>query len=162
MRLLRRTLGKHKETESRSGGHDARASSDDRCHSQKLSGNGAFESRTFSYRLLRSGLVHWRKIIAGRTSIAARIYRSFCTNGNGFLRGVRIGVARPIASASDLPFKRQRQKRVFERFENVSTPFQARNLRRNTAFLARLPRAGKYAATQASRKLANRKRSLAS
>lgn len=32
------------------------------------------------------------KMIAGRTSIAARIYRSFCTNGNGFLRGVRIEI----------------------------------------------------------------------
>ncbi|MBB2685451.1 hypothetical protein [Rhizobium sp. H4] len=31
-------------------------------------------------------------MIAGRTSIAARIYRSFCTNGNGFLRGVRIEI----------------------------------------------------------------------
>ncbi len=40
------------------------------------------------------------KMIAGRASIAARIYRSFCTNGNGFLRGVRIEISSTEMSAS--------------------------------------------------------------
>ncbi|EJT02552.1 hypothetical protein [Rhizobium sp. CCGE 510] len=32
------------------------------------------------------------KIIAGRVWMAARIYRGFRTNGNGFFRGVGIGI----------------------------------------------------------------------
>ncbi|MBY2910935.1 hypothetical protein [Rhizobium leguminosarum] len=52
------------------------------------------------HRLPRPGLVYWRKIIAGRTLIAARIYRGFWTNGNGFLRGIRIGFILGVPASS--------------------------------------------------------------
>ncbi|TBC92998.1 hypothetical protein ELH26_02595 [Rhizobium leguminosarum] len=62
--------------------------SGDYCHGHLASVTGALRGRMFTHRLPRSGLVYWRKIIAGRALIAARIYRGFWTNGNGFLRGM--------------------------------------------------------------------------
>jgi hypothetical protein len=39
--------------------------SGDYCHGHLASVSGALRSRTFMHRLPRSGLVYWRKIIAG-------------------------------------------------------------------------------------------------
>lgn len=124
----RRTLGKHKETGSRSSGHDARASSGDYCHGHLASVTGAPRSRTFTYRLPRSGLVYWRKIIAGRALIAARIYRGFWTNGNGFLRGIRIGLISGDACIFGLFRENWHGKIILETFANVFTPRQAGNV----------------------------------
>ncbi|MGO7587646.1 hypothetical protein [Rhizobium leguminosarum] len=123
----RRTLGKHKETGSRSSGHDARASSGDDCHSYLASVTGALRSRTFTHRLPRSGLVYWRKIIAGRALIAARIYRGFWTNGNGFLRGIRIGFISGGACIFDLFRQNWHGRIIFASFANVFTLRQVGN-----------------------------------
>ncbi|AUW40953.1 hypothetical protein CUJ84_Chr000546 [Rhizobium leguminosarum] len=123
----RRTLGKHKETGSRGSGHDARASSGDDCHSYLASVTGALRSRTFTHRLPRSGLVYWRKIIAGRALIAARIYRGFWTNGNGFLRGIRIGFISGGACIFDLFRQNWHGRIIFASFANVFTLRQVGN-----------------------------------
>ncbi|TAV88188.1 hypothetical protein ELI02_03545 [Rhizobium leguminosarum] len=128
MRLFRRTLGKHKETGSRSSGHDARASSGDCCHGHLASATGALRSRTFTYRLPRSGLVYWRKIIAGRALIAARIYRSFWTNGNGFLRGIRSRLFSRDVRICVRFCEKQHRKIVLESFGSVFTPREPGNL----------------------------------
>ncbi|TBZ43220.1 hypothetical protein E0H44_20175 [Rhizobium leguminosarum bv. viciae] len=128
--------------------------SGDDCHGHLASVTGALRSRTFTHRLPRSGLVYWRKIIAGRALIAARIYRGFWTNGNGFLRGIRIRIlSRDVCICARFREK-QHRKIILEGFGSVFTPRQAGNTAAAPRFLA-FWQAQKYAGSaslaQASR-----------
>ncbi|TAZ60664.1 hypothetical protein ELH75_05195 [Rhizobium leguminosarum] len=110
--------------------------SGDDCHGHLASVTGALRSRTFTHRLPRSGLDYWRKIIAGRALIAARIYRGFWTNGNGFLRGIRIRIlSRDVCICARFREK-QHRKIILEGFGSVFTPRQAGNLAATLCSLA--------------------------
>ena len=123
-------------------------------HGHRATVTGALRNRTFTHRLPRSGLVYWRKIIAGRALIAARIYRGFWTNGNGFLRGIRIGLISWDARIFRLFRQNWHGKIIFESFASVFTPRQAGNTAAAPRFLA-FWQAQKYAGSaslaQASR-----------
>ncbi|NKN15467.1 hypothetical protein GFL86_28820 [Rhizobium laguerreae] len=58
--------------------------SGDYCHGHLASVTGAPQSRTFTYRLPRSGLVHWRKIIAGRALIQRGFIGAFGQTATAF------------------------------------------------------------------------------
>ncbi|ACE89898.1 hypothetical conserved protein [Rhizobium etli CIAT 652] len=88
--------------------------------------------------------------------IAARIYRNFCTNGNGFLRGVRIEILLPEMSASP---------RCLARMEPRSSIFGAfswfrltwREIDRRKTTIARTLRGEKYRQRRKPRKSLGRR-----
>ncbi|TBZ73764.1 hypothetical protein E0H56_24700 [Rhizobium leguminosarum bv. viciae] len=58
--------------------------SGDYCHGHRAPITGALRNRTFTHRLPRSGLVYWRKIIAGRALIAAGFIGAFGQTATAF------------------------------------------------------------------------------
>ncbi len=136
MRLFRRTLGKHKETRSRSSGHDARA-----YLRRLLPRPSGPHNRSPSKPNVHASPSALRSRLLAKNYRRARfncsgIYRGFWTNGNGFLRGIRIRIlSRDVCICARFREK-QHRKIILEGFGSVFTPRQAGNLAATLCSLA--------------------------